>query len=166
YGARGASRVVRLPLVVPAGASADDVPGLLSALARAATEQPSAFASTAQLEDGVLGRHGDSLLLRLVIRSLQLALGDIGRVNVTVPALDLEPFSRNDVQPARLEQLIASVGPVDPSQTSSAIAHLVDITTALTALAAMPVPELERSLRATIDASCHRIDPWLVGLAQ
>lgn len=166
YGARGASRVVQLPLVVPAGASAADVPGLLSALATAATEQPSAFANTAQLEAGVLGGHGNSILLRLVIRSLQLALGDIGRVPVTVPALDLEPFSRNDVQPARLEQLIASLRPVDPSQTSSPIAHLVDITTALTVLAGVPVPELERSLRATIDASCHRIDPWLVALAQ
>jgi hypothetical protein len=80
YGARGASSGSRwwcrsAPPRTPS-------PGCCRALARAATEQPSAFANTAQLEAGVLGGHGDSILLRLVIRSLQLALGDIGRVHV------------------------------------------------------------------------------------
>ena len=50
YGARGPWRRVGLPLVLPPGVAAGDLPGLLTALADAALGSPTAFANTTTLE--------------------------------------------------------------------------------------------------------------------
>jgi hypothetical protein len=166
YGTRGPSRNVGLPLVVPLGATAADVPGLLVSLADAATSNPAAFANTATLEANVLGGHAASLLLRLAIRSLQLVIGDVARARVGPLGFDPEPFAREPNQPGRLQQLITGATPVAPSDPPDVGVALQDTVSALRALAVRPTGELERRLRATIDASSHRIDPWLVGPPQ
>ena len=57
-------------------------------------DNPAAFASTASLE-AACRRHGDSLLLRLAIRSLQVAIGDLGRAKAGQGrAFDPEPLVR------------------------------------------------------------------------
>ena len=111
YGTRGPSRLSGLPLVVPSGASAADVPGLLAALADAARTTPSGFASTSQLESTVLGGHGESLLLRLVIRSVQVLIGDRVRARNGQLAFDPEPLIRPSTAAGRLEGLITSAEP-------------------------------------------------------
>jgi hypothetical protein len=165
YGARGESRLVRTPLVVPSGRDPAVLPDLLALLADTALTSPSSFADTARLEAQVL-RGGDSLLLRLAVRSLQLAIGDIARERDRVVRFDPEPFSRRLTQRGRLEQLVASVSSIDTTQPSAAVSRLLAITDALRALRHVPVADLERRLQATIDCSSHRIDPWLVGVAQ
>lgn len=168
YGTRGPTRRSGLPLVVPAGASAEDLPGLLSALADAAHSAPSTFARTAEVDRNVLGGHGDSLLLRLAIRSIQLLIGDQVREGDGRLAFDPEPLIRADTDAARLEQLIATAQPTNGSDAGSTpTAHqLQSVLAALRALAKLPVPELERMLRAAIDCSSHRLDPWLLALPQ
>ena len=165
YGTRGQSRLVRSPLVVPNGSDPAVLPDLLAALADAALTSPSRFADTARVEAQVLDG-GDSLLLRLAVRSLQLAIGDIARGHDRIVGFDPEPFSRRPTQRGRLEQLIASVQSIDTTQPSAAVSRLLAITDALRALGAVPVADLERRLQATIDCSTHRIDPWLTGVAQ
>ena len=165
YGARGASRAVGIPLVLPAGATDADLPGLLTALADTALATPAAFASTASVEATVLQGKGSSLLLRLAVRSLQLLIGDVARERAGALSFDPEPFVRNTGQPARLQQLITTVTPPGPGvPTTELSAQLSDVAGALRALAAVPVPDLERMLRATIDTSSHRIDPWLTAI--
>jgi hypothetical protein len=166
YGTRGASRDIGIPLVLPAGVAAADLPGLLTALADTALTTPAAFASTANVEASVLAGHGGSLLLRLAIRSLQILIGDLARERAGALAFDPEPFARNTQQPGRLQQLITAATPPDPQAPTDLGAQLQDVTGALRSLAAVPVPELERILRATIDASSHRIDPWLTAIPQ
>jgi hypothetical protein len=166
YGTRGASRGIGIPLVLPDGVAAGDLPGLLTALADAALTTPAVFASTANLEASVLGGHGDSLLLRLAARSLQVLIGDLTRERARALSFDPEPLVRASQQPGRLQQLITGATPPDPAAPTKLSAQLRLVAAALRSLAAVPVPELERMLRATVDASSHRIDPWLVAVPQ
>jgi hypothetical protein len=166
YGTRGASRGIGIPLVLPDGVAAADLPGLLTTLADATLTTPAAFASTAIVEGKLLHVHGGSLLLRLAIRSLQVLIGDLARERAGALSFDPEPFVRNTGQPGRLQQLIATATPPDPAAPTELTAQLHEVTDALRALAPVPVPELERMLRATIDASSHRIDPWLTAIPQ
>jgi hypothetical protein len=165
YGSRGPSRRIGLPLVVPTGASPDDVPDLLGALAGAARATPAAFAATGHIEQTILGGRGDSLLLRLANRSLQLLIGDLVRRRDGALAVDPEPLARDRALPGRLERLIASAGPSEPADSDVA-KQLRAVQDALAALAAVPVPQLERMLRATVDCSSHRIDAWLLAIPQ
>jgi hypothetical protein len=164
YGTRGASRAVGIPLVLPPGAADADLPGLLTTLADTATTTPATFASTASVEATVLQGKGGSLLLRLAVRSLQLLIGDVARERAGALSFDPEPFVRNTGQPARLQQLITTVTPPAAAAPTELSAQLTDVTGALRALATVPVPDLERMLRATIDTSSHRIDPWLTAI--
>jgi hypothetical protein len=166
YGTRGASRLIGLPLVLPDGVAAAELPDLLNRLADTALSRPSAFARTANLEADVLAGHGDSLLLRLAVRSLQVLIGDLVRERAGQLAFDPEPFARNSGQPSRLRQLISAATPPDPAAPAELGAQLQDVAAALRSLATVPVAELERRLRATVDASSHRIDPWLVAVPQ
>jgi hypothetical protein len=166
YGARGQSRRVGLPLVLPRGAAASDLPDLLNALADAALTRPTAFASTASAEANVLGGHGNSLLLRLALRSIQLLIGDLARERAGGLSFDPEPFARSSHQGGRLQLLIAGSTPADSASAGQTSAQLHVVADALRAIAALPVPEIERRLRATIDASTHRVDPWLTAVPQ
>ena len=166
YGTRGASRGIGIPLVLPDGAAAADLPGLFTALADAALTTPAVFASTANLEASVLGGHGGSLLLRLAARSLQVLIADLARERARALSFDPEPLVRPSHQPGRLEQLITGAAPPDPAAPTELSAQLQDVAAALRSLAKVPVPDLERMLRATVDASSHRIDPWLVAVPQ
>jgi hypothetical protein len=166
YGARGMSRGTGLPLVLPDGTGPAELPGLLGALADAALATPAGFANTASLEAGVLGGHGGSLLLRLAVRSLQVVIGDLSRERAGLLSFDPEPLARATRQPGRLQQLIAGAAPPDPAVPTELSAMLRDVAAALRALGSLPVPELERRLRATVDTSTHRIDPWLTAVPQ
>ena len=166
YGARGVSRRVGLPLVVPSDGSSSDVPGLLGKLADAALGTPTVFASTASAEANVLGGSRASLLLRLAMRSIQVVIGDLARERADGIAFDPEPFARSRNERGRLQLLIAGATPPDPATAGQTSAQLHQVADALKALAAVPVPELERRLRATIDTSTHRIDPWLTAVPQ
>jgi hypothetical protein len=166
YGSVGQSRRIGIPLVLPTGVDPTELPGLLDALAAAAITQPAAFANTAHVEETVLGGRGASLLLRLAIRSLQLSIAELGRLPTNVRHVLLEPFSRRSHQRGRLEQLIASVSATDIEQPGDAAQQVKEVARSLSALAAVPIGDLERMLAATIDCSTHRIDPWLVGPVQ
>jgi hypothetical protein len=124
------------------------------------------FANTASVEAGILGGQGDSLLLRLAVRSVQLLIGDLARERAGGVTFDPEPFARADRQAGRLQELIAGASPPDPPTGSAVSAQLHQVADALRALAKVPVAELERRLRATVDASTHRIDPWLTAVPQ
>ena len=166
YGARGRGRLVSIPLVLPPGVEGTALPDLLRRLADAARRSPSTFANTTQLENAVLGGPADSLLLRLVIRSLQLLIADIGRERAGVDTFDPEPVSRADRQRGRLQELILSVGDVDEANPTEAVDRLLAATRAIGEIADLGVEELDRMLRAAVDTSTHRIDPWFVGVAQ
>jgi hypothetical protein len=166
YGARGAARAIGLPLVLPDGLDAAGLPELLNRLADTALTRPSSFAHTATLEAEVLAGHGNSLLLRLAVRSLQVLIGDLVRERVGRLAFDPEPFARNEHRPSRLQQLIAAATPADPTAPTKLSVQLQEVAAALRLLATVPVAELERRLRATVDTSSHRIDPWLVAVPQ
>jgi hypothetical protein len=166
YGARGSSRRIGVPLVVPRGVAPDILPDLFDKLADAAVTTPSVFANTARVEADVLNLNGSSLLIRLAIRSLQLLIAEVQRAADQLTTFDPEPFARNDRQPGRLEQLIAANPTVDPTAPKAATQHLIDVAAALRSLGAVPASELERRLAAAIDCSNHRIDPWLVAPAQ
>jgi hypothetical protein len=162
YGARGAARRLPLPLVLPDGVSEADLADLIERLVEAAHEMPAVFATTEAVDSQVLQGRGHSLLLRLAMRSLQLAIGDLRRL----ARFDPEPISRIQAAPGRLQSLVAMADPADVAGHSPAAGQLRDVAAALSALAAVPVPELDRRLRATIDSSTHRIDSWLVAVPQ
>jgi hypothetical protein len=167
YGTRGRARLIGIPLVVPLGTPEGmDVATLLRNLADVAPSSPSEFADTARLESTVLGWRADSLLLRLAIRSLQLLIADIARERDGIETFDPEPVSRRDRERGRVEELVRSVGSIDVANPTPAVERLLEATAALRALAAVPVEQLARMLCAAVDSSSHRIDPWLVGVAE
>jgi hypothetical protein len=165
YGFRGQSRVVGLPMVVPPGLDPVDFPVILRQLAEVALTTPTRFADTDSLETS-LGLPANSLLLRLAVRSLQLLLADIARERLGISEADPEPLLRPDRQRGRVEELIASVGEIDTADPTPAVQLLLDAASALHALADIPVPDVDRMLRASLDTASHRIDPWFVAVAR
>lgn len=167
YATRGNTRRVDLALVVPAGRSPEELPALLRTLGEEARNRPASFADTARVETDVLKLDkGSSLLLGLVIRSLQLLIADTRRDKERAGAFDPEPYARPRKQPGRLETLIAAAVPVEKSDPGEAAQLLLETIDALTRLGQVPAAELERMLAATVDCASHRVDPWFVALPQ
>ncbi|HJV08831.1 MAG TPA: hypothetical protein VJ653_04095, partial [Acidimicrobiales bacterium] len=163
YGARAASRRVDLPLVVPREAGPSTVADALKRLAEVAMESPTIFAHTRMVELEVLHLTTSSVLLRLAIRALQVALGDVGREKAREVPPGPEPLIRPDTNPGRLEAWITSLTRQDLTVKTPATRALRRVVDALNELAAIPDARLESLLRATLDTATHRIDPWIIG---
>jgi hypothetical protein len=165
YGSRGFQRRVELPLVLPEGADRDGLVDIIKRLIDAARRAPSAFADLKVLVAEFLQRRPDSLLLGLVIRSLQVAIGDVGRELQGQEPPELDPIVRSDRDPSLLERWIRSVEPGALDSGSPAAEAFGRVEAGVARLTDVPVPELERMLRATVDTAAFRIDPWIVGIA-
>lgn len=171
YGTVSAPRRLTIPLVVPEKLPDDMTVGdVIRELVRLAYEGPHLFSRTDVLEQEFLHFPPDSLLLRLTIRSLQVAIGDVGRMLLQQPEPPPrpEPVARHSKQPGRLERWIASTRSDALHDATDEADRFRRVTDALRALADLAdledVERLERLLRATLDTASHRIDPWLVGL--
>jgi hypothetical protein len=168
YSSRGHTRLVRMPLVAPRAPAPRQTAGrTLRRLANLARNAPATFANTAAVE-AAIALPMDSLLLRLAIRSLQVALGELGQIKLGVPRwVTPPPIAVSAALPATLSTWIAALesGDVAAAEAEkSGPVHRV-----LEALSGLRTPgdaELDRLLPATIDTACHRIDPWLVAFAR
>lgn len=164
YGARHAAGRVPYPLVVPADLpDGTSVADLLAALTQSARSNPAVFASTAAVEQ-TLPVGANSLLLRLVIRSLQVAIGDIGRAKAGQGRALPEFIVRAPGATGRLQGWITAVDPADVTSGSPPAQRLADVIAGLSGLAGIDPDRLARLLTATVDCSAFRIDPWLVAL--
>jgi hypothetical protein len=164
YGARGRSRPLRLPLVVPPELPAHrTVADVLQQLIFTALHHPALFHDTRNLELEILGIRADSLLLRLIIRALQVAIGDVGREALGEPTPAPEPLSRPQAARGRLEQWILQTSEQLVNGASPAAQAFQDVVQGLDRLLGTPVERLERLLRATVDTALYRLDPWLLG---
>lgn len=168
YGTASAPRRVTIPLVVPEklpdGTTVGDV---IRELVRLAFEGPRLFARTKVIEREFLHFQPDSLLLRLVIRSLQVAIGDVGRMLLQQPEPPPrpEPIARGANEPGNLERWIESTPSGALHDGTAEADRYRRVADALLALANLEdVERLERLLRATLDTASYRIDPWLVGI--
>ena len=101
------------PLVVPSDLpDGTTVADLLASLAGTAQSNPALFANTALLEQ-TLPIGADSLLLRLAVRSLQVAIGDIGRAKAGQGRALPEPIVRPTGGVGRLQGWIGAVTSAD-----------------------------------------------------
>ena len=165
YATRHASGRVTLPLVVPAGlAAGDTVPAVLARLIEVAQQHPARFADTRQLEQDDLGVGGSSLLVRLLVRSLQVAIGDIGRGLARQPRGLPEPIVRLRAAPGRLETWIATVNAADLQAGTAAADRFQRVIAGIKGLSDVPVDRLGRLLATTIDCSAYRLDAWVTAL--
>ncbi len=168
YGSRGFTRRVRLPLVTPAGLPAGTTVGtVLGALLDLARAAPTTFAETAAVQSA-LGLPTRSVFLRLVIRSLQVAIGDIGREKLGARLGTLDPIAVPVVPetPQVLSTWIRSVVPADldaETVTARAYRRIEDV---LQRLSGGVARDIERLLPAAIDCATYRIDPWITGIAR
>ncbi|MFG3712730.1 hypothetical protein [Micromonospora sp. NPDC047730] len=165
YGATGAPRRLEIPLVTPDGLPAGTgVADVLKRLLEVAEEQPWAYANRAILEKELLREYPlDSLLLRLAVRSLQVAIGDVGRALAGEAPPGPEPVARDAATGGRLQGWIANTPAAalhGPTPQARAYERVVD---GLLALGEIEPPRLERLLRATVDTAAYRVDPWLLG---
>jgi hypothetical protein len=176
YSARGWTRRVRLPMVTPAALpEGETVRDVLLALITLAGTQPATFVSTAAVR-AALARSTASLLLRLAIRSLQVAIGDVGRAKLDIRPPKLEPFAAPTDQPTELSKWISEVTPDDlaaPEGPAVAYRRVIDGLTNLAlgrspgaADRGLPLEPMEAMLAATIDCATHRIDAWVSGPAR
>ena len=163
YGSDHRPELMPMPLVVPADLPAHHTIGtVLRRLAQFARQFPHMFTDTAQAELEIFQFRTNSLLLRLVIRSLQLALGDVGREAAGEVPPGPEPLSRPGTQPGRLEGWIALVqGEMLRSGTPAALAF-ERVAGAVERLSGFEPERLERLLRATVETAQYRLDPWLI----
>ncbi|WP_431676397.1 hypothetical protein [Kitasatospora sp. KL5] len=163
YGSRGRTGPLRMPLVVPDGLPADRTVGeLLALLLKTATRAPALFANTRALAER-LKVEPDSLLLRLVVRALQVAIGDVGREALGDPVPALEQLARPDNRQGRLEHWISRTTPEMLRGTSPAPVAFQRVAGGLASLVETAEDRLERMLRANLDTAAHRLDPWLAG---
>jgi hypothetical protein len=171
YGSRGWAEDLGLPLVLPPGMSKESLGEILRALARVARDSPYIFISTAAVTAALKQRfeHApDSLLLRLLIRSLQFALADLAEASGRMrrefqPLNDIAATDQWDSVSLRIAALRHGLGR-DP-EAETAFGGVTDAIDDLADFAERDTDVLERMLRATLDCAMHRIDPWIVGLA-
>jgi len=164
YGSGAAPGRLGIPLVVPEKLPAGmSVAKTLQRLVELAFEVPFAFSSTDTLEKEFLQFPPDSLLLRLAIRSLQVAIGDVGRalVGATPPAL--EPLARDATSPGLLQSWIAATPAAALRSGTKEALRFAAVADGLLGLTGIDEARIERLLRATVDTAAFRIDPWLVG---
>jgi hypothetical protein len=165
YGTNSAPRRLAIPLIRPEGLPADrPVAEPLRALVKLAFTQPSLFARPDVIEQEIIRVPLDSLLLRLALRSLQVALGDIVRSQGDAWFADPEELAYPDRAPGRLEARLARLTPDLVRADTPATRALRRVTDGLAALGNVPEHRLDRLLRATVDTAVYRIDPWIVGL--
>jgi hypothetical protein len=164
YGAIAASRRLTIPLVVPTGMPEGRTIGeVLKQLVAIAREQPSLYSTTRTVEERILGFPPDSLLLRLAIRALQVAIGDVGRQIAGETPPGPEPIARDQDAPGRLETWIGTVERGSLFEDTPAAIQFRRVTAGLEVLGEADDRRLERLLTATIDTATHRLDPWLLG---
>jgi len=161
YAARHAAGRVTLPLVQITGA---ELAPTLHKLADVAQQVPADFANVHQIENHDLGLEDSSLLLRLLIRALQVAIGDVGRELARQPFALPELIMRPPQLPARLETWIASVTPAALHADTAAVQRFSRVIAGIKGIADIPPSRLERLLAATIDSSAYRIDPWITAI--
>ncbi|WP_432513064.1 hypothetical protein [Kineococcus sp. SYSU DK001] len=168
YGTTTGSRRLELPLVVPPELPGDrTVGGVLADLVGYAREIPSIFARTEVLELEMLRFPPDSLLLRLAVRSLQVAIGDRGRALLGEDPPGPEPVVRDAGTPGRLQRWIESTGSDALRDGSPEAERFELVADGLRELATMVDDHPDRAARAltaTVDTAALRIDPWLTGL--
>ncbi len=158
------TRPVTLPLVRPANlAEGETVESALRHLADLAGNRPDRLAESTTLSD--LHERGrlDSVLLQLVLRSIQVAVGAVGQHQLgqtDVPAPD--PVVRR--APTRLERWIRSTTPQALAGPTEPAARARAVIAAVRDLAAVPEDRLDALVRATLDTALFRLDPWLTAL--
>ncbi|GAA3388673.1 hypothetical protein [Cryptosporangium minutisporangium] len=166
YGARGWAHRTRLPLVTPRGLPGGvGVATVLRRLVDLARQAPTTFATTAAVEASVAAPLG-SLLLRLAVRSLQVALGDLGRQKLDIPPEKHQAAAVPAETPQLLSDWIRAVAPEDLDADTDAARDLRRLTEALIRLSGDALGHLEQLVPAAVDCTSHRIDPWVVGLAR
>jgi hypothetical protein len=165
YGAIGTPVRVELPLVRPEKLSHDEFVDVIKRLMEMARSFPSAFRSmNLLLREHFRRGELDSLLLRLVVRSLQVAIGDVGRAKAGERPPRLEPLGRSTNSDDHLEEWIASVTAADVAAGTPEANACRFVLTAMGDFTWMDEARLERLLRATLDTASHRIDPWFTGV--
>jgi hypothetical protein len=165
FAARPATGRVTLPLVVPAELTPDDTfPAVLRRLIDVVRQHPARLANTAQLEQNELGLERSSLLLRLLVRSLQVAVGDVGRRLGRQPRGLPEPILRPRAARGRLETWIGTVSASDLQANTDATDRVNREIAGIEAISDIPVERLSRLVTAAIDCSTHRIDAWVTAL--
>ncbi|MCL8015887.1 hypothetical protein [Streptomyces sp. AS02] len=163
YASVGGSTALPLPLVSPASLTAGDTAGaMLRRLLQAAATNPALLADPRRLATEVLKAPDDSLLLRLAIRSLQVAVGDIGHAKTGDWSAWLDALLRPDTELTPLERWI---GVVTPADLTAGSARVMAGLNKVARLADADAARLDRLLRATVDSSTFRIDPWVTGPA-
>ncbi|MFI7494378.1 hypothetical protein ACH9D2_06620, partial [Kocuria sp. M4R2S49] len=168
YGTVSASQRLALPPVVPETLPpSQTVGGALRLLVSFAREAPSVYARTETIDVKVLQFPADSLLLRLAIRSLQVAIGDRGRALLGEEPPSPEPLARDTQKPGRLETWIKNVKSSalqDGTPEAQRFRLVVDGLETLAELIDTDPDRAGRLLTATVDTAALRIDPWLIGL--
>ena len=164
YATLGWPQDVEIPLVqptnLPTGTTLGDI------LRRLVQAPPSVLATRAALGDFLrISRQPDSLLLRLVVFSLNLSAAEVTRASKSQLGPTLEPITRNDTTPTDLAADARALVPqaIVPSPAATVYGNVRQAVLELSKIT--DVPLLERVLRAAIDSATHRIDPWFTALA-
>ena len=165
YAAAGGSAPLAIPLVTPAGDTSAPTGELLRLLVGAARTTPALLADEAALEQQVFGSPPDSLLLRLAVRALQVAVGDVGRA-LLQDTWWLGPIARDALYVVPLERWVQAVTAADlqaATPEAAAFARVAEGLTVVADLADTDEVRLDGLLRATLDCATFRIDAWVAG---
>jgi hypothetical protein len=161
YAARHGLARITMPLVEPPG---KELAPTLAKLIDVAQQQPADFANVHQVENHDLEMEDSSLLIRLLIRSLQVAIGDVGRGLVRQPRALPELIIRPPQVPSRLETWITSVTPAALQAGTPATDRFFRVVAGIKAISEIPAARLATLLAATIDCAAYRIDPWAIAV--
>ena len=167
YGSLAASRSVEIPLIRPVDMPPEmTIEDAIRRLLEVAREHPSELRRPEVVELEFLQFRLDSVLLRLVLRSLQVAVGNVGRELLgEAPPPDPEPLIRSVTQPGRLERWLEAVSAEDLRTGGASTEAFMRVVLALEEVGRIPEDRLDLFLRATIDSAIYRIDPWALAPA-
>jgi hypothetical protein len=168
YASQGWPHDLRIPLVAP-----DDVPPETRFgewLAQSIRPELLVEASPSFWLDVERGqtpseRLPDSLLARLLLHARFVMAAEVRRIAQKVPPSALEPLSADQEQRTRLADDARLMTPAELQAGGTAVDLHEAVRKAIALILALPIGELERVFRATLDTAAYRIDPWAIAYA-
>lgn len=163
YATVGWPQDLGIPLVMPTTLP----PGMTftELIDRLAILSPQILVSQGGLNEVFKSKGIDSLLIRLLQRSLVLTAAEVARAAQGTTGSSLEPVVGDATQPTQLAHDAVAFTPAQLATNTPQARLFHAVRDAIHVIARTPVPQLERILRATLDTASHRIDPWIIAPA-
>jgi hypothetical protein len=107
----------------------------------------------------------DSLLIRLLLHAVFVTAAEVRRAATSTRHAALEPIAADQNSRTRLAEMALAMTAADLRSGRPAAVMYATVREAIRLVLEQQVGDLDRALRATLDAAIYRLDPWITAYA-